>query len=94
MRAFRPFPAKAIGSFARPGTTFAVVDRNYSPGSTGIFCSEIKASLYGTGVNVPVQGFIAGLGGGDITPELLKEIWHDAGQAQTANEPAWVEDAR
>lgn len=94
VRAFRPFPAEAIASFARPGTTFAVVDRNYSPGSTGIFCSEIKASLYGTGVNVPVHGTIAGLGGGDITPELLKEIWHGAGSVQSSSEPAWVEDAR
>ena len=73
----------------------AVVDRNYSPGHQGIFCEEIKAALYGAERRPEVFGFIAGLGGGDITVELLKEMWHEvkSGTAEKA-EPLWMEDAR
>ena len=42
-----------------------------------------------------MYGFIAGLGGGDITVELLKEMWHEV-KNKTADkvEPLWMEDAR
>ncbi len=95
MRAFRPFPAEALRDFVRPGTRLAVVDRNYSQGHHGIFCEEIKSALFPLKSRPEVYGFIAGLGGGDITPELLKEIWKEADEgradASTAN---WMEDAR
>ena len=95
MRVFRPFPSAALAAFVKPGVPLAVVDRNYSPGGTGIFFEEIKAALYAAKHKPPVYGFIAGLGGGDITPELLKEVWMDSykGKADAA-EPSWVEDAR
>ena len=94
LRAFRPFPAKALRAFARPGMRLAVVDRGYSPGAGGIWAQEIKAALYPRS-GVEVHGYVAGLGGGDITVELLQEVWqsvHDAARAEP--EPTWVEDAR
>jgi pyruvate/2-oxoacid:ferredoxin oxidoreductase alpha subunit len=95
MRAFRPFPAEALRKFARPGTRFAVVDRNYSQGHHGIFCEEIKSALYPMKNRPEVYGFIAGLGGGDITPELLSEIWTEADAGKADSEKAnWMEDAR
>jgi pyruvate/2-oxoacid:ferredoxin oxidoreductase alpha subunit len=95
VRAFRPFPSEALAALVRPRIPLAVVDRNYSPGSTGIFFEEIKAALYAAESKPPVYGFIAGLGGGDITSELLQEVWSDVfhGKAKES-EPAWVEDAR
>lgn len=95
LRTFRPFPTQALKAFLRPGMKLAVVDRNYSPGATGIFCSEIKAALYDGKAPPEVYGYIAGLGGGDITSELLQEIWtevHDGSAVE--NEPAWMEEAR
>ncbi|MEK7389018.1 MAG: transketolase C-terminal domain-containing protein [Elusimicrobiota bacterium] len=95
MRSFRPFPAQALRAFVRPGMRLAVIDRNYSPGAGGIFAQEIKAALYPRS-SASVHGYVAGLGGGDITVELLQEVWrrvHDAAAAEP--EPAsWVEDAR
>lgn len=95
LRAFRPFPAEALRRFARPGVSLAVVDRNYSPGGTGIFFEEVRAALYALDAHPPVFGFIVGLGGGDITPELLQEIWKDVrdGRADPAV-AAWMEEAR
>lgn len=94
LRAFRPFPAKALRAFTRPGMRLAVVDRSYSPGAGGIWAQEIKAALFSR-PSVAVHGYVAGLGGGDITVELLQEVWqrvHDAPRAEP--EPTWVEDPR
>jgi pyruvate/2-oxoacid:ferredoxin oxidoreductase alpha subunit len=95
LRAFRPFPAKALRAFARPGMKLAVVDRNYSPGAGGIFAQEIKAALYPR-AGVEVHGYVTGLGGGDITVELLQEIWErvDAAPKTDPGPAVWVEDAR
>ncbi len=95
MRAFRPFPAQALRDFVRPGMRLAVVDRNYSQGHHGIFCEEMKSALYSLEKPPEVYGFIAGLGGGDITPELLSEIWRDTDEGRAdAAAPNWMEDAR
>ena len=48
-----------------------VIDRNISFGSEGIFFSEIKSALYNENIDIPVYGFIAGLGGRDVT---MKDI--------------------
>ena len=95
VRLFRPFPAKTLRRFLRGGMRVAVVDRNYSQGQQGIFCEELKAALYGATERPEIFGYVAGLGGGDITVELLKEIWREAnsGSADTL-EPAWMEDPR
>ena len=95
LRAFRPFPTEALLRAVRPGTNLAVVDRSYSPGAEGIWCSEIKAALYGRADPPAVYGFVAGLGGGDITSELLQEIWREANEGRAdAKAFAWMEDAR
>ncbi len=95
MRLFRPFPADAVRRAVRPGTPLAVVDRNISQGHHGIFCEEIKSALYALKKPPPVYGFITGLGGGDITVELLKEIWHEAKEGRVKPEEiAWMEDPR
>ncbi|OGR88014.1 MAG: pyruvate ferredoxin oxidoreductase [Elusimicrobia bacterium RIFCSPHIGHO2_02_FULL_57_9] len=99
LRAFRPFPAEALRRFVKAQTPLAVVDRNCSPGTGGIFFQEIKAALYPHPAPPPVYGFIAGLGGGDITQELLEEIWLEAADKRAEPgaarvEPVWMEDPR
>lgn len=95
VRLFRRFPAKALARVLRKEQRVAVVDRNYSQGQQGIFCEELKAAMYGRPDAPEIYGFVAGLGGGDITVELLKEMWLEthAGKAD-AREPAWMEDPR
>lgn len=95
MRVFRPFPAEALRRFVRPEVPLIVVDRNFSQGQQGIFCEELQAALFPLEKRPPVYGFVAGLGGGDITVELLKETWLDAVSGKVKpGEPAWVEDSR
>ena len=54
--------------------SFGVVDRNVSFGwDTGIVYQEIKAALYEGNNKVPSVPFIAGLGGEDISVEMLMD---------------------
>lgn len=95
VRLFRPFPAKSLRRILRRSQRVAVVDRNFSQGQQGIFCEELKAAMYGLDERPEIYGTIAGLGGCDITVELLKEIWREAAQGQGEKlEPAWMEDPR
>jgi pyruvate/2-oxoacid:ferredoxin oxidoreductase alpha subunit len=74
MKMFRPFPAAEVRRVLQPAKKVAVVDRNVSFGATGIFAQEIRSVLQHHGEGTSVFGFIAGLGGRDVTPQALQEI--------------------
>jgi len=74
IKAFRPFPFEHVQRIAGKAKKVAVVDRNISYGHHGMFFQEVKSALYGHDQSPPVFGFIAGLGGRDITPSTFKEI--------------------
>ncbi|MGQ9477689.1 MAG: pyruvate ferredoxin oxidoreductase [Candidatus Bipolaricaulia bacterium] len=73
VRLFRPFPAALVRELLLGLPKIAVIDRNISFGQGGIFAQEVKSALYNHG-QPPLFGFVAGLGGRDITPELIEEI--------------------
>ncbi|MEE9457814.1 MAG: pyruvate ferredoxin oxidoreductase [bacterium] len=72
--AFRPFPREDVRELLLGRKRVAVVDRNISFGQEGIFCTEVKATLYGRDGAPPVLGFVAGLGGRDIKVHDLLAI--------------------
>ncbi len=73
VRVLRPFPFDEIFEALSRAKKVAVIDRNISFGHHGIFFQEIKSALYGR-TDVPIVGFIAGLGGRDVTPAVIREI--------------------
>jgi pyruvate ferredoxin oxidoreductase alpha subunit len=73
IRVFRPFPIEEVFAVLSKAKKVAVIDRNISFGAHGIFYQEIKSALYGR-TDIPVLGYIAGLGGRDITPKVVREI--------------------
>jgi len=74
IKAFRPFPFEKVRNIVKGAEKIAVVDRNISYGHHGMFYEEVKSALYGHNDGLPIFGFIAGLGGRDITPSTFKEI--------------------
>jgi len=72
VRTFRPFPDEGILKLGKQADLI-VIDRNISVGSEGALFSEVKASLYGKS-NTKVHGFIAGLGGKDVTYNDIETI--------------------
>ena len=69
IRVYRPFPWEDIKEVLEKASRVAVLDKNISFGIGGVLYNEIKAKT-----NADAYGFIAGLGGRDITPEYVKEI--------------------
>lgn len=74
IRMFRPFPADEIRDALRGCKKVAVLDRNISFGQGGIFAQELKAALCNEVERPHVFGFVAGLGGRDITPATIEEV--------------------
>jgi 2-oxoisovalerate ferredoxin oxidoreductase alpha subunit len=72
VRVTRPFPGDGLRRLAG-GKTLVTVDRNISIGSEGWLYSELKSALYGH-CSSPVHGFVAGLGGRDVTYEDLIQM--------------------
>ncbi len=68
---YRPFPKDAIKAAVNKIPCLAVVDKDISLGSDGALYSEIKSLLNS---DKKVSGFVAGLGGRDITVDTIKGI--------------------
>jgi pyruvate/2-oxoacid:ferredoxin oxidoreductase alpha subunit len=75
LKMFRPFPTDLIRRILGPAYKVAVIDRNFSFGVSGIFAQEVRSALYNSDKHPPVFGYIAGLGGRDVTPEIIEKIY-------------------
>ncbi len=78
LRLFRPFPVDAIRQILTKAKRVAVIDRNLSVGCGGIFAQEIRAALYDLSERPVILGYVVGLGGRDITIEVLNRLIDDA----------------
>ncbi|MDY6786965.1 MAG: transketolase C-terminal domain-containing protein, partial [candidate division WOR-3 bacterium] len=78
IRFFRPFPFKKVREVLSSAKKVVVMDRNLSPGSGGIVFQEVKSALYNESHKPPVYGYIAGLGGRDITVNTINKIFEHA----------------
>ena len=76
IKMFRPFPRESLRRMIAECPRVAVIDRNYSAGSGGIFWQEVTSSLQGRS-DALVQSYLAGLTGGDVTPQMVREIIED-----------------
>lgn len=91
MKMFRPFPMEDVRRVLQKVRKVAVVDRNISFGATGIFAQEIRSVLHHHGEGTSVFGFIAGLGGRDVTPAVLKEVVeYTKGREAPEGDIAWI----
>lgn len=71
---YRPFPREAVKEALRDAKRVAVVDRSWGLGSEGPLSLEIKAALYPLCRRPLVAGYVAGLGGRDLTAATLRKI--------------------
>ncbi len=75
IKLFRPFPSESIRRHLGNVRKVAIIDRNFSFGSGGIFAQEVKAALCGLAKRPVLFSFIAGLGGRDVTVGDLENIY-------------------
>jgi len=89
LRVIRPFPFQKIREALKDRKKVAVLDRNISFGYHGIFYQEIKSALYPLKEKPKVHGYIAGLGGRDITVKDFIDIYHDMKNREEMEEIVW-----
>lgn len=91
LKMFRPFPSDLICRHLKSASKIAVIDRNISFGAGGIFAQEIRAALCNQDPHPGVFGYVAGLGGRDITPDTLVEIYnHTKSHSAPIEETIWI----
>jgi len=73
IRVYRPFPRAEVQRALQRAKAIIVLEKDISYGYEGALCSDIKAALYGTSINVPLHNFIAGLGGKDVKASEIYE---------------------
>jgi pyruvate/2-oxoacid:ferredoxin oxidoreductase alpha subunit len=74
IKLFRPFPVAAVREILAGIPKVMVLDRNFAPGSGGILYQELKAALYGVDGAPEVHGYLAGVGGTNISPVNIKDM--------------------
>ncbi|MCK9273816.1 MAG: pyruvate ferredoxin oxidoreductase [Syntrophales bacterium] len=94
IRSFRPFPKeKLIHAFSR-ARIIIVFQKAISYGNEGGLSTEVKAALYGSGIDAPVHDYIAGLGGRDVkTRELIaaiRDTLERSGGGDCKNKTTWL----
>jgi len=94
LRLFRPFPAAELAALLSDVEKIAVIDRNCSVGSGGIFAQEIRAALHGRRPrDAQVFSYIAGLGGVNVSVERVAQIARDAIARACAPQEPVLEEA-
>jgi pyruvate/2-oxoacid:ferredoxin oxidoreductase alpha subunit len=88
VRSYRPFPIEELRALLAPLRTVLVIDRSVSFGMEGPLYSEVKAVIYGRS-DAEVYDIVTGLGGRDVTYELIFENTEAALKGKLEQETMW-----
>ena len=89
IRMFRPFPVELIRQGLASASRVVVIDRDISLGYGGVLWGEVSSIA---GRDKLVQNYMAGIGGGDVRPQHIKEIITDISGRKEAGTPVIMED--
>jgi pyruvate/2-oxoacid:ferredoxin oxidoreductase alpha subunit len=90
VRLFRPLPVQALRAGLAGVPDVLVLDRNYSPGHGGVLHQELRAALYGMQDAPRIHGYLAGVGGVNVSPEKIIEFVRRASASEAQPDSVWV----
>lgn len=90
VRLFRPLPAAELRAALQDVRDVVVLDRNFSPGVGGVLHQELRAALYGMKNAPRIHGYLAGVGGVNVSPQRIMHFARQARAADAEPEPVWV----
>jgi pyruvate/2-oxoacid:ferredoxin oxidoreductase alpha subunit len=91
VRLFRPLPVQALIAALAGVPEVLVLDRNYSPGHGGVLHQELRAALYGIPGAPRIHGYLAGVGGVNVSPSKIAEFVRMASGSEPQPHSMWVE---
>ncbi len=76
LRVFRPFPVAPLTEALKGCAAVGVMDRaeNFANNGGPVF-GEVRSALYESDIRPPVASYIYGLGGRDVGPDQLREVY-------------------
>ncbi len=90
LRLFRPLPVQALRAALAGVANVVVLDRNHSPGAGGVLHQELRAALYGMAGAPQIHGYLAGVGGVNVSPEMIEAFVRRAQGTPALAESEWV----
>ncbi len=97
IKSFRPFPYQDLAQALKGAKVIGILDRDISPGSTGIVYQEVLATLQET-PNKCIVDFVLGLGGRDVTIDTIEKATGILEQVLSGSElkrrVIWVDENR
>ena len=85
IRCYRPFPISELRKAVKKFTSIGVIDRAFSYGFAGQLFSEVKSVI-----DIPVKGFVAGLGGRDVRIEDVMNAVSKIESVDVEDKPVWI----
>lgn len=87
LKMFRPFPTKELSRRLSKYDKVVVIDRNLSYGQGGQTWLEARSALLGQKNIKKIYGYVAGLNGVDITPNMIGNILADSNKRRSDSGP-------
>ena len=75
IRYMRPFPNEEIAQAVKNAKAVAVLEKDISFGNEGAVYTNVNSALQKAEINIPSSNYIGGLGGKNITPQEIEDIF-------------------
>lgn len=75
IRYMRPFPNEEIAAAVKGAKAVAVLEKDISFGNEGTVYTNVNSALQKAGIQLPTSNYIGGLGGKNISPQEIEEIF-------------------
>ena len=79
LRSFRPLPREDLRAALETVRIVSVLDRADSPGGAPPLFADLAAAVHG--LDVELRSFVYGLGGRDLHPEDIRDVFDGRGPA-------------
>ena len=83
IRYMRPFPNEEIAETVRNAKSLGVLEKDISFGNEGTVYTNVNSALKKSGINITSSNYIGGLGGKNISPKEIEEIFEELKQKKT-----------
>ena len=75
IRYMRPFPNEEIAQAVKNAKAVAVLEKDISFGNEGAVYTNVNSALQKAEINIPTSNYIGGLGGKNISPQEIEDIF-------------------
>ena len=75
IRYMRPFPNEEIAQAVKNAKAVAVLEKDISFGNEGAVYTNVNSALQKAEINIPSSNYIGGLGGKNISPQEIEDIF-------------------